>query len=375
MMSPPTICHLVELCLSSTYFQFQSNLYEQVEGAPMGSPLSPVLADIYMEHFEQLVHVSSPHLPSLWLRYVDDTFVIWGHGEKLLKDFLLHINSLRPSIQFTMELEQDGRLPFLDVLVIRSTDSVACSTSIYRKPTHTDLYLNYKSNHHPRIKTGIIKCLTHRAQEVCTPCHLPKELDHLKSVFSNNGYPSNTVNSVIKSMTTHSSPTSTTQIQQSQPSTDKPKILVLPFVDGLYRQIERICKPLDIQPVFTSRRTLRSVLMNVKQRPTENKMRGVVYKVDCDCGYAYIGETGRTLNIRLKEHQRAVAHADEKNGIAVHANTYTKHTIQWDSAHVLDREEVWLKRRVKESLRIRDEQLSMNLDQGLILNPLWSALH
>lgn len=102
MMSPPTICHLVELCLSSTYFQFQSNLYEQVEGAPMGSPLSPVLADIYMEHFEQLVHVSSPHLPSLWLRYVDDTFVIWGHGEKLLKDFLLHINSLRPSIQFTM---------------------------------------------------------------------------------------------------------------------------------------------------------------------------------------------------------------------------------------------------------------------------------
>ena len=105
------------------------------------------------------------------------------------------------------------------------------------------------------------------------------------SVFSSNGYPSNTVNSVIKSMTTHSSPTSTTQIQQSQPSTDKPKILVLPFVDGLYRQIERICKPLDIQPVFTSRRTLRSVLMNVKQRPTENKMRGVVYKVDCDCGY------------------------------------------------------------------------------------------
>ena len=56
---------------------------------------------------------------------------------------------------------------------------------------------------------------------------------------------------------------------------------------------------------------------------------GVVYKVECDCGYAYIGETGRTLNVRLKEHQRAVSHADDKNGIAVHANAYTKHTIQW----------------------------------------------
>ena len=49
MMSPSTICHLTELCMKSTYFKFEDQLYEQTEGAPMGSPLSPVIADLYME--------------------------------------------------------------------------------------------------------------------------------------------------------------------------------------------------------------------------------------------------------------------------------------------------------------------------------------
>ena len=63
-------------------------------------------------------------------------------------------------------------------------------------------------------------------------------------------------------------------------------------------------------------------------------MKGVVYKVDCSCGNTYIGETGRTLGVRLKEHKRAVTMDQPNNGIAVHANK-TRHDILWDSAEVL----------------------------------------
>ena len=62
-----------------------------------------------------------------------------------------------------MEIEENNSIAFLDVLVIKNNNETL-STSVYRKPTHTDRYLNYCSNHHPRIKNGIIKCLKDRDQ-------------------------------------------------------------------------------------------------------------------------------------------------------------------------------------------------------------------
>ena len=86
-----------------------------------------------------------------------------------------------------MEVEQQGKLPFLDGLVCRSNDSTI-TTKVYWKPTDDDRYLNYSSNHHPKIKARIIQCLAHRAKKVWTPCHLQAELQHLETVFLNNGY-------------------------------------------------------------------------------------------------------------------------------------------------------------------------------------------
>jgi hypothetical protein len=81
------------------------------------SSLSPIVSNIYMEHFEQLAVDSAQDKSSLWLRYVDDTFVIWPHGAEGIQNFLNHLNSLRPAIQFTMETESEGTTPSLDVLV------------------------------------------------------------------------------------------------------------------------------------------------------------------------------------------------------------------------------------------------------------------
>ena len=89
--------------------------------------------------------------PSCWYRYVDDTFVIWPHGRDKLQDFLNHINGLHKKIQFTMEIEKDGHLPFLDIDIYRKNDG-SLGHKVYCKPTHTNLYLQNSSHHHPADK-------------------------------------------------------------------------------------------------------------------------------------------------------------------------------------------------------------------------------
>ena len=83
----------------------------------MGSPLSPVMANIYMDGFEGEALDTAADQPSLWVRYVDDTCVIWPHGLDKLENFHGHLNSLRKSVQFMVEKERNNHPPFFYVLV------------------------------------------------------------------------------------------------------------------------------------------------------------------------------------------------------------------------------------------------------------------
>ena len=117
---PHYVTHLSELCLRSTYFVFHGAYYQQQEGAAMGSPVSPVVANIYMEMFEELALRTATTCPRIWKRYVDDTFCVMEMTH--VHTFLEHLNSLHPTIKFTMELESDGHLAFLDTVLKRKCD-------------------------------------------------------------------------------------------------------------------------------------------------------------------------------------------------------------------------------------------------------------
>ena len=100
------IC-LLEFCMKNTYFSYQGRFYEQTEGAAMGSPISPLIANLYMEDFEIQAIRTSPTPPTLWKRYVDDTFTIIKKNNR--DSFLEHLNSIHPNIRFTCEeTREDG---------------------------------------------------------------------------------------------------------------------------------------------------------------------------------------------------------------------------------------------------------------------------
>ena len=130
---------------------FQGQYYQQVEGAAMGSPLSPIVANIFMEHFLKESLETAPHPPSLWKRFVDDTFAILETQHK--EEFFHHINSLDNNIKFTAEnTRADRSIPFFDTLVTPKSDG-SLQTKVYRKAPHTNQYLQWDSHHACLIST------------------------------------------------------------------------------------------------------------------------------------------------------------------------------------------------------------------------------
>jgi hypothetical protein len=109
--------------LTSTYFCFYGHFYEQMDGVAMGSLLSLVIVNFFMKDFEKKAIEQVTHKPVCWFRYVDNTFVIWPHGQEKLTAFLNHLNGPHNKIQFTMEKEEEGHLPFLDIDIYRKMEA------------------------------------------------------------------------------------------------------------------------------------------------------------------------------------------------------------------------------------------------------------
>ena len=174
-----------------------------------------------MEDFGEQALTSAPCTPKIWKRYVDDTFTILSCDKVDL--FLQHLNSQQPMICFTMETETNNTIPFLDALVTRALNGYL-STSVYRKPTHTDQYLAYDSHHPQSVKRGIVKCLYNRSKHLTKPSVISQEKKHLSSVLVSNGYPFSFLKNVTKTKK---------QTATKEPAPEIKSTAVLTYVKGL----------------------------------------------------------------------------------------------------------------------------------------------
>ncbi|XP_018364720.1 PREDICTED: uncharacterized protein LOC108762281 [Trachymyrmex cornetzi] len=144
----------VQLILDSTYFTFDKQIYKQTFGTPMGSPLSPIIADMVMQDLESRV-LSTIEFPVLfYYRYVDDIVLCLPTTE--VEGILERFNSFHPRLQFTIEVGGNA-INFLDTTIMFRNDGLIFDW--YRKPTFSGRFLNYWSQHPISQKKGTILSL------------------------------------------------------------------------------------------------------------------------------------------------------------------------------------------------------------------------
>ena len=354
------ISNLFKHCLTTTYFSWDNKIYEQIEGVAMGSPLSPVIANFFMEKFEQQALESAPYKPKIWFRYVDDTFVIWNHGQEKLQEFLEHINGIHENIQFTMEMEENHKLAFLDVLLTRK--GTWLGHTVYRKPTHTDRYLHRASNHHPAQKYGIIKTLSERATRICEPEELNTELTHLYAAFRANGYSEQEIRRSIKSK----DPRHVDDKQSQTLAT-----AYLPFISGVTDRIGRILRKEKVKTVFKPTRKIQECLRSAKDKKDPLSASGV-YRIPCTCGSVYIGTTKRFINTRIKEHKANCRLGQtDKSAVAEHT-LRTDHRIKFEETQVLATTSAYYSRLYREAIEIEKHTNNFNKkEEAMKINKTW----
>ena len=326
---------------------------------------------------------------------MDDTFVVWQHGSHALDEFHQHLNDICPSIQFTREVEENGKLPFLDVEVVRSGDAI--KTMVYRKPTSSNVYIHHASHHADSIKTGVIKCLAKRAETVCSDQDARlEELKYLEQIFECNGYPREYVKRALKPkqrdltrtdqepepansqpQPTIGPPNQTEPTASVDPRTERPRptYISIPYVKGTSEKIARVLAPHQIRLGYSSKPTLWEKLVKVKDGVPKDLQKGVVYKTACNCGAAYVGESGRPKRTRLKEHVAALKHG--RSDVSPLAEHWLQCRQPFDpgQASTLAVEPSWSRRIVREAIEIRQCNPSLNQGVGKFsLSPIWDSV-
>ena len=164
-----------------THFIFNEQYYEQVDGLAMGSPLSATLANVFLSHHEQQWINNCPpsFKPKYYKRYVDDTFLLFDNEEQA-NQFLDYMNNRHPRIKFTIETEENNKLPFLDLLISKRNNTF--DLSIYRKPTFTNLGVNFISACYENFKMNTFNTLFFRAYKLSSTY----EAFHKEICFLNN---------------------------------------------------------------------------------------------------------------------------------------------------------------------------------------------
>ena len=274
---------LLILCAKNVHFTFDNVIKVQNDGMAMGSPLRPVLSDIFMIELETSLSPELIDYIQFWKRYVDDTicFIIVGSVNYILSV----LNSFDVNIKFTYELEHDGKLPFIDVLLCRSGKKIY--TTVYRKAINDDVYLNWSVFAPIGLKRGTLKTLIERAYLILQQISEQHNNETNGTDNSNKNVDGDNISSMKNESVT----------------LEKQPLLVLPyqgkqkdhFLKSLKKGIRNIL-PNNVKAriAFTVRKVGTS--FEIKDKTEMKHNHDIKYCNECpeeQCNENYIGETGR----------------------------------------------------------------------------------
>ena len=349
---------LIKLCTDDCYFSYGDKFFLQKSGLPMGSPLSPVLSNIFMEFFERnLLSTMLNFSNTIWFRYVDDVFSCLSPSINI-DQFLTQLNTLHPCINFKYEIEVNNSLPFLDTLIIKDLNYSKPKFKVYRKPTHSNSYIHSFSHHSNNTKTGTIVNIFLRAYNICSPEFLNDEINYIFEVFKSLAF-NETVIHRAHMAARKSFYCSSTRNDEN----DFSKVLILPPLhDSIL--LNSVTKNLEFKIVNRSSNTLRHKFSHSSINTTNHS---VIYYIPCQsCPSGYIGESS-DLNRRVYQHSYDKRNFNTNNAIVKHCID-NNHAININNVIILHKENDVNKRKLIESTLIHNnnnfniQRTNYNLD-------------
>ena len=319
-----------------------------------------------------------------WMRYVDDTFAFIKPDK--INEVEEKLNSFHENIKFTHEDEKAGKIAFLDVTVARGKGD-KLETSVYRKPTNTDIYMNWYAHAPTTWKIATLKSLVKRAVMISsTQIAMENEITHLKKVFTEyNDYPVKLVENIIENeLKIIAEPEEVRQSKEE--NADEPVndtvTLSLPYAGVKGEQIlKKMMKSIDnignttdkkrnIRIVYTAKKL--GTKFPVKDKTPKEHLHNVVYHAKCPnkkCKSEYTGQTGCRTQKRVIQHNSK----DKKSHLLMHAKK-TKHRRVWmkDFQILGQGYSNKIKRKISEALYIKQLKPDLNIQKEALKLSLYN---
>lgn len=361
---------LAEIVLTKNYFSFENNFYHQIKGTAMGTRMAPSYANLFMGAIETKFLNNEPLKPLLWLRFIDDIFVVWPHSLDNLQVLLQRLNQFS-CLKFTHTISTD-KITFLDVDILYQQNKF--NTSVHFKETNKLQYLHFNSCHPSHTKRSIPHSLTIRGKRICNNS---TSLDQYKGIIFDGlcrrDYPPKFLYKHMNRSRYHNTSTTQTQLQNSVR-------LIIPYFHGAHK-IQKLLR--DLFPILSNnnltrnllsrcpsvtykqKQNLKSILNNNKRThnnqpagthkcnkprcktcplikadvalktpnsPTLYKIQNFaccttthcIYILECKhCNSFYIGETTTSLRTRMNGHRHTVdSHPNNILPVPSHARTH-----------------------------------------------------
>ncbi|XP_067121140.1 uncharacterized protein [Centruroides vittatus] len=319
---------MADLVCGQSFFVFESKIYKQLKGVPMGSPMSGLLCELVVRRMERITLINFKEDIILYRRYVDDVLVIWKNHARI-HQFLNAMNSNDHGLRLNLEQLSGDELHFLDIGITFKNGAI--NTKVYIKPTHDPLYIPSTSNDPITYKLSAFRALIRRAFQYCSNImDTMRELERIRQVAKMLGYGPRTVERLIAAY--------------KNPKKNKKKrdltngITKFTYNKRLSSVMECIASHRNSNIVYKRAPSIYKLLRNDKEEIKRSEQPGVYsipYSNDqLGIEKEYIGVTTRSLTKRLKEHRYDVTKSKCTTTLAKMAQTEGS-VVKWEEAKII----------------------------------------
>ncbi|XP_058820994.1 uncharacterized protein LOC131683172 [Topomyia yanbarensis] len=367
--------------LEASFFQYDGKFYDQTFGVPMGSPLSPVVANIVMEKLEKdaIEKLKQKNISLVvYRRYVDDCFVVGRANE--IETVVRTFNEQHNNINFTCEMEERGRIRFLDLMLPREGEKIQ---KAWHPKQKTGRYLDYTSESPHTHKKNTAIALFDRALKLTDTEKREETIKTALDILRSNNYPEHYIRRILKQRVDLLYNTMKTRGTEERTT----KYASIPYIPCLSEKIGKLLRKNDVTAAYKPTNKIKSTVFTMlKDKIPKMQQTNIVYSIPCGVcdNKEYIGQTSQTLEKRITQHKNSIRTRTSCTGLTQHT-TEQGHHFDFSKTHVLERvnneanrltaEVLHIKLREESAVNLQRDAASFSYAYNGLLNKLRSTQH